>query len=142
FRDVNIETVQQTAASLSLAAVQLHGQESQNYINQLRAILPAACQIWKALRVDDTVPQRNLQHVELYVMDSGTGGSGQRFDWSLLAGQPLDNVLLAGGLSADNCCAAAQLGCAGLDFNSGVESTAGIKDPHLIATVFQTLRAY
>ncbi len=142
FRDVNIETVQQTAASLSLAAVQLHGQESQNYINQLRAILPAACQIWKALRVDDTVPPRNLQHVERYVMDSGNGGSGQRFDWSLLAGQPLDNVLLAGGLSADNCCAAAQLGCAGLDFNSGVESTAGIKDPHLIATVFQTLRAY
>lgn len=142
FRDAKIETVQQTAERLSLAAVQLHGQEDQSYINQLRAILPASCQIWRALRVDDAVPQRNLQHVERYVLDHGNGGTGQRFDWSLLAGQPLDNVLLAGGLSADNCCAAAQLGCAGLDFNSGVESAPGIKDPQLIAAVFQTLRAY
>ena len=134
--------MQQTAERLSLAAVQLHGQEDQSYINQLRAILPASCQIWRALRVDDAVPQRNLQHVERYVLDHGNGGTGQRFDWSLLAGQPLDNVLLAGGLSADNCCAAAQLGCAGLDFNSGVESAPGIKDPQLIAAVFQTLRAY
>ncbi|WP_338629076.1 bifunctional indole-3-glycerol-phosphate synthase TrpC/phosphoribosylanthranilate isomerase TrpF [Yersinia intermedia] len=142
FRDAKIETVQQTAERLSLAAVQLHGQEDQSYINQLRAILPASCQIWRALRVDDAVPQRNLQHVERYVLDHGNGGTGQRFDWSLLAGQPLDNVLLAGGLSADNCCAAAQLGCAGLDFNSGVESAPGIKDTQLIAAVFQTLRAY
>ncbi|MFW5400495.1 bifunctional indole-3-glycerol-phosphate synthase TrpC/phosphoribosylanthranilate isomerase TrpF [Yersinia sp. 1252 StPb PI] len=142
FRDAKIGTVQQTAERLSLVAVQLHGQEDQSYINQLRAILPASCQIWQALRVDDSVPQRNSQHVERYVLDHGNGGTGQRFDWSLLAGQPLDNVLLAGGLSADNCCAAAQLGCAGLDFNSGVESAPGIKDSQLIAAVFQTLRAY
>ncbi|MGJ8713141.1 hypothetical protein ACQJ2W_021490, partial [Pantoea agglomerans] len=35
-----------------------------------------------------------------------------------------------------------QLGCAGLDFNSGVESAPGIKDARKIAAVFQTLRAY
>ncbi|EBQ2510176.1 phosphoribosylanthranilate isomerase, partial [Salmonella enterica] len=67
---------------------------------------------------------------------------GQRFDWSLLRGQPLDDVLLAGGLAADNCVQAAQVGCAGLDFNSGVESQPGIKDARLLASVFQTLRAY
>ena len=54
----------------------------------------------------------------------------------------MDKVLLAGGLSADNCVEAAQLGCAGLDFNSGVESAPGIKDARKIAAVFQTLRAY
>ncbi len=70
------------------------------------------------------------------------GGSGQRFDWSLLNGQSLGNVLLAGGLGADNCVEAAQTGCAGLDFNSAVESQPGIKDAHLLASVFQTLRAY
>jgi indole-3-glycerol phosphate synthase / phosphoribosylanthranilate isomerase len=140
FRDATVETIQQTAERLSLAAIQLHGQEDQRYINQLREALPVSCQIWKALRVDDTVPARNLTHIERYVFDSGNGGTGQRFDWSLLAGQSLDNVLLAGGLAADNCCAAAQLGCAGLDINSGVESAPGIKDPQLIAAVFQTLR--
>lgn len=127
FRDANIESIQQTAERLSLAAVQLHGQEDQTYIDQLRAVLPANCQIWKALSVSNTLPARNLQHVERYVLDNGQGGTGQHFDWSLLAGESLDNVLLAGGLSADNSDAAAQLGCAGLDFNSGVESALASK---------------
>lgn len=142
FRDAKIDTIQQIAEQLSLAAVQLHGQEDQTYINQLRDVLPADCQIWKALRVSDTLPTRNLAHVERYVLDNGQGGTGQTFDWSLLAGESLDNVLLAGGVSADNCGAAAQLGCAGLDLNSGVESAPGIKDPQLIAAVFNALRAY
>ncbi|CNF52686.1 bifunctional indole-3-glycerol-phosphate synthase TrpC/phosphoribosylanthranilate isomerase TrpF [Yersinia mollaretii] len=142
FRDAKIDTIQQIAEQLSLAAVQLHGQEDQTYINQLRDVLPADCQIWKALRVSDTLPTRNLAHVERYVLDNGQGGTGQTFDWSLLAGESLDNVLLAGGVSADNCGAAAQLGCAGLDLNSGVEKAPGIKDPQLVAAVFNTLRAY
>ncbi|EEQ04774.1 bifunctional indole-3-glycerol-phosphate synthase TrpC/phosphoribosylanthranilate isomerase TrpF [Yersinia bercovieri] len=142
FRDAQIETIQPIAERLALAAVQLHGQEDQTYIDQLRQVLPANCQIWKALSVSDTLPARNLQHVERYVLDNGQGGSGQHFDWSLLAGESLDNVLLAGGLSADNCAAAAQLGCAGLDFNSGVESAPGIKDPQLITAAFNALRTY
>ncbi|CNE00931.1 bifunctional indole-3-glycerol phosphate synthase/phosphoribosylanthranilate isomerase [Yersinia rohdei] len=142
FRDANIDTIQQQVAHLSLAAVQLHGQEDQQYINQLREVLPASCQIWRALTVSDSLPARDLQHVDRYVLDNGHGGTGKSFDWSLLAGQSLDNVLLAGGISPDNCGAAAQLGCAGLDINSGVESAPGVKDPQLIAAVFQTLRAY
>ncbi len=73
---------------------------------------------------------------------TASGGSGQRFDWSLLQGQDLRNVMLAGGLGADNCVEAAKSGCAGLDFNSGVESQPGIKDASKLASVFQTLRAY
>jgi indole-3-glycerol phosphate synthase/phosphoribosylanthranilate isomerase len=88
--------------NLSLAAVQLHGSEDQTYIDTLRAELPATVQIWKALSVGETLPQRNL-HVDKYVLDNGQGGTGQRFDWSLLQGQDLRNVLLAGGLGADNC---------------------------------------
>ncbi len=42
-----------------------------------------------------------------YLLDNGQGGSGQRFDWSLLQGQDLRNVMLAGGLGADNCVEAA-----------------------------------
>ncbi len=107
-----------------------------------------------ALSVGETLPARDFQHIDKYVFDNGQGGSGQRFDWSLLNGQSLGNgqsllngqslgnVLLAGGLGADNCVEAAQTGCAGLDFNSAVESQPGIKDARLLASVFQTLRAY
>ena len=142
FRDEEITTVAQTAQTLNLTAVQLHGDEDQVYIDALRTALPQTVQIWKALSVKETLPARDLNHVDRYVLDNGKGGTGHRFDWSKLAGQDLSNTLLAGGLSADNCVEAAQLGCAGLDFNSGVESEPGIKDAGKINAVFQTLRAY
>lgn len=142
FRNAEIADVAAKVESLGLNAVQLHGDEDQAYIDTLRTHLPEAVQIWKALSVQDALPARTLNHVEKYVFDNGQGGSGQRFDWSLLNGQDLSNVLLAGGLSPDNCVEAAKSGCAGLDFNSGVESAPGIKDATKLASVFQTLRAY
>ncbi|WMY76375.1 bifunctional indole-3-glycerol-phosphate synthase TrpC/phosphoribosylanthranilate isomerase TrpF [Buttiauxella selenatireducens] len=142
FRDTAIDEVVQKAALFSLSAVQLHGEENQAYIDALRAALTANVQIWKALSVKESLPARDLNHVDKYLFDNGQGGSGQRFDWSLLAGQNLENVILAGGLGADNCVDAAKTGCAGLDFNSGVESAPGIKDANKLAAVFQTLRAY
>ncbi|AFJ99362.1 bifunctional indole-3-glycerol-phosphate synthase TrpC/phosphoribosylanthranilate isomerase TrpF [Cronobacter sakazakii] len=142
FRDAPVEDVVAKANAFSLAAVQLHGDEDQTYISALRASLPETTAIWKAQSVSHALPPRNLQYVDRYVLDNGQGGTGQRLDWSLLEGQTLDNVMLAGGLGADNCVQAAQLGCAGLDFNSGVESAPGIKDSDKLAAVFRTLRAY
>ncbi|EGT5183267.1 bifunctional indole-3-glycerol-phosphate synthase TrpC/phosphoribosylanthranilate isomerase TrpF [Cronobacter sakazakii] len=142
FRNAPVEDVVAKANAFSLAAVQLHGDEDQTYISALRASLPETTAIWKAQSVSHALPPRNLQYVDRYVLDNGQGGTGQRFDWSLLEGQTLDNVMLAGGLGADNCVQAAQLGCAGLDFNSGVESAPGIKDSDKLAAVFRTLRAY
>lgn len=142
FRDAPVTDVTAIAENLSLTAVQLHGNEDQTYINALRQALAPQVQIWKAQSVSDTLPARDLQHVDKYVLDNGQGGTGERFDWSLLNGEKLDNVLLAGGLSPDNCVEAAKAGCAGLDFNSGVESQPGIKDASKLASVFKTLRAY
>ncbi len=142
FRDSAVQDVVNIAEALKLSAVQLHGSEDRAYISALRDSLPDEVAIWKALSVANSLPARDLQFVDRYVFDNGQGGSGQRFDWSLLAGQQLDNVLLAGGLGADNCVDAAKLGCSGLDFNSGVESAPGIKDSNKLAAVFKTLRAY
>jgi len=142
FRDADINEVAATADALNLAAVQLHGSEDQSYIDALREKLAPQVEIWKALSVTTTLPARDLLQVNKYVLDNGQGGTGQRFDWSLLNGEKLDNVLLAGGLGPDNCVEAAKAGCAGLDFNSGVESQPGIKDAGKLASVFKTLRAY
>ncbi|ANR77244.1 bifunctional indole-3-glycerol phosphate synthase/phosphoribosylanthranilate isomerase [Kosakonia sacchari] len=142
FRNATSEEVVAKVNALNLVAVQLHGDEDQAYLDTLRERLPAKTQIWKALSVGDSLPARRFQQVDKYVFDNGQGGSGKSFDWSLLAGEPLDNVILAGGLSADNCVQAAKTGCAGLDFNSGVESEPGIKDASKLASVFRTLRAY
>lgn len=142
FRDAPIDEVVTRAQNLQLAAVQLHGDEDQTYIATLRSRLADTVAIWKALRVTDTLPSRHLNHVDRYLFDNGQGGSGHCFDWTLLEGEDLHNVMLAGGLSPDNCAAAARCGAVGLDFNSGVESQPGIKDASKLASVFKTLRAY
>lgn len=117
FRNASVADVAAKAEALSLSAVQLPGSEDQAYIDALRVVLAPQVQIWKAQSVGDTLPARNLNpHVDKYVLDNGQGGLGQRFDWSLLNGEVLDNVLLAGGLGPDNCVDAAKTGCAGLDF--------------------------
>lgn len=96
FRNADINEVAAKADALSLSAIQLHGDEDQAYIDALRHVLAPQVQIWKAQSVGATLPARNLKHVDKYVLDNGQGGTGQRFDWSLLRGEVLDNVLLAG----------------------------------------------
>jgi indole-3-glycerol phosphate synthase/phosphoribosylanthranilate isomerase len=142
FRNNTVSDIVTYVNALNLQAVQLHGDEDQTFVAALRAELPDSVKIWKAFSIKESLPARDWPHIDRYVLDNGNGGSGKRFDWSLLQGESLDNVLLAGGLGADNCVEAAQLGCAGLDFNSGVESAPGIKDASKIASVFHTLKAY
>jgi indole-3-glycerol phosphate synthase/phosphoribosylanthranilate isomerase len=142
FRNNTVSDIVTYADALNLQAVQLHGDEDRTFVAALRAELPDSVKIWKAFSIKESLPARDWPHIDRYVLDNGYGGSGKRFDWSLLQGESLDNVLLAGGLGADNCVEAAQLGCAGLDFNSGVENAPGIKDASKIASVFHTLKAY
>lgn len=57
FRNHDIADVVDKAKVLSLAAVQLHGNEDQLYIDTLREALPAHVAIWKALSVGETLPR-------------------------------------------------------------------------------------
>ena len=136
FRNHDIADVVDKAKVLSLAAVQLHGNEEQLYIDTLREALPAHVAIWKALSVGETLPAREFQHVDKYVLDNGQGGSGQRFDWSLLKWSIAWQRSAGGGLGAITAWKQAQTGCAGLDFNSAVESQPGIKDARLFGLGF------
>ena len=149
FQNEDIELIAYTAKSLGLSAVQLHGDETPKYIKQLLSLLPKNCQIWKAHGVSDSLPAFEKYNVTKHVLDTrvGTqsGGTGQVFDWSLLDKQnsiDKSTILLAGGLNPDNAQQAALLGCAGLDFNSGVESEPGKKDAEKLNRSFAEIRRY
>ena len=145
---VNAKPAQVTelAHKLALSAVQLHGDEDDNYISTLKPLLPAQCQIWKAYRVKDALPEFSTL-ADRILLDAyhpqQHGGSGIRFNWALLtqhnSSQP---IMLAGGLTPDNCLAAAKLPVAGLDFNSGLETAPGIKDAAKIRSAFTLLREF
>jgi phosphoribosylanthranilate isomerase len=62
------------------------------------------------------------------------GGTGERFDWSLISPDLLKPVILSGGLTPDNIADAVQrVHPWAVDVSSGVEASKGIKDAHKIA---------
>ncbi|QCI17675.1 bifunctional indole-3-glycerol-phosphate synthase TrpC/phosphoribosylanthranilate isomerase TrpF [Buchnera aphidicola (Acyrthosiphon lactucae)] len=142
FQNENINIITKISEELSLYAVQLHGNENNQYIDELRKILPKKIKIWKAFSIQSKFPNRNLENVNRYVFDSSFGGSNTSFDWSILYNHVLDNVILAGGINVDNCILASKLNCSGLDLNSGIEISPGIKDHKKIKLIFQRLRYY
>ncbi|MWN06247.1 bifunctional indole-3-glycerol-phosphate synthase TrpC/phosphoribosylanthranilate isomerase TrpF [Gilliamella sp. Pas-s95] len=139
FRNEEIETVCQIAKQLSLYAVQLHGDEDENYIETLRQELPKTCQIWKALSIGSTIPKHDNPLVSRYLFDNGAGGTGKCFDWRMLANHNLNNVILAGGINPKNIKAALATGVMGVDLNSGVEVSPGIKDKQKIQAAFEQI---
>lgn len=140
FRDQSADFIAHIAEQLALSAVQLHGNEDADYLQALRTILPARCEIWKAVSMaQPDFSQYDHQPIDLLLLDNGHGGSGKTFDWDMIPVNSQFRVMVAGGLNADNCQQASRLACNGLDFNSGVESEPGIKSEEKIKQVFSSL---
>ncbi len=144
FVDAPIEQVAHYASVLKLAAVQLHGQESDDYIASLRTKLPSDCEIWKAQAIKNALPTP-VNGVERHLYDTHSdtqaGGTGKAFDWSVL-NDATTPFMLAGGLNPDNINNALFHGALGLDVNSGVEQSAGKKCPKKLQQAFTSIRNY
>lgn len=129
------------AASLSLVAVQLHGDASTHAIDALRALLPTGCEIWKALHAPERIPDIDATGADRLVLDGPRGGSGVGFRWRVLDEcAQRERIIVAGGIGPDNARAAQALGAYAIDLNSGVESAPGIKDATKLRRVFAALR--
>ncbi|MDR1977749.1 MAG: bifunctional indole-3-glycerol-phosphate synthase TrpC/phosphoribosylanthranilate isomerase TrpF [Synergistaceae bacterium] len=146
---VNQETrkIARIASEMPLAAVQLHGEESGEFVEGLRKELPPNCEIWKAARVWDKMPPAGADSDRLLLDAYGTGsrgGTGRSFDWSLLGGfqekMRRSKIILAGGIDAGNARRAAASGCFAIDVNSGVEASPGKKDHRKVEQLFANLR--
>lgn len=144
FQNEAADFILDTVKALGLKAVQLHGQEDQQFVDQLRSQLADDVEIWKAYGVTDSLPSLLSNNIDRHLLDtkigSQTGGTGLVFDWSLI-GDP-SRVMLAGGITPFNAQKAAQQGCLGLDLNSGVESSPGKKDQTKLNQAFAAIRDY
>ncbi|WP_440055864.1 bifunctional indole-3-glycerol-phosphate synthase TrpC/phosphoribosylanthranilate isomerase TrpF [Pseudoalteromonas sp. T1lg65] len=144
FVNAPIEQVSEYAQVLKLSAVQLHGDENQQYIESLRRLLPVTCQIWKAQGISDHLPAPMLgvdKHLYDTKTKSGTGGTGIAFNWDLLKSCKT-TYMLAGGLTPDNVSEALKQGAQGLDLNSGVELAPGKKCADKLSRAFTHIRNY
>jgi phosphoribosylanthranilate isomerase len=141
FRDASVEYVREIAELAGLDYVQLHGTENEEDIGALG--LPAV----KSFRVGDTLPDTtSVPSAEWLLFDTyderRSGGTGRRFDWSLLAMYPRTKpFFLAGGLTPDNAAAAISLSRPdAIDLASGVEAEPGIKDHDKLRSLFERVR--
>jgi len=150
FVNEEIATIADYTKQLSLFAVQLHGGEDNDYVRQLREALHDDCQIWRALRSDQLTDIAASPLVDRLLIDSAVttdhslqfGGTGLTFDWELVSKDIRGQSMLAGGLNIDNIKQAASCGFIGLDVNSGVESSPGVKDLVQIKKLMQHIREY
>jgi phosphoribosylanthranilate isomerase len=70
------------------------------------------------------------------------GGTGERFDWSLIPPDLPKPVILSGGLTPANVAEAVQrVRPWAVDVSSGVEAAKGIKDPHHVAQFIAKAKA-
>lgn len=140
FQNQPIELICDYAEKLNLSAIQLHGQEDAQFIEQLHQKIQPNCEIWQAINMANHTDIHPAALVNKYVLDNGTGGTGTTFNWQKIPNTLREKALLAGGLNSENCLDAVKTGCIGLDFNSGVESAPGIKDKQLLNQVFAQLQ--
>ena len=131
FRDAAIEQMQNAPVDL----IQLHGSESDDVVRALGK--PAI----KAVQIEGALPETNTE-ADWLLFDTKGGGTGRRFDWSLLtAFARTKPFLLAGGLTPDNVALAiSTVRPDGIDVSSGVESSPGVKDPTKLELLFKRVK--
>ncbi|MFW6298947.1 MAG: phosphoribosylanthranilate isomerase [Bacillota bacterium] len=143
FVNESVEKVTETVHQATIDIVQLHGDEDEAYVNQLRNQTDA--EIIKVFRVKDGSGDFPPMDVDYYLFDSRVkayGGVGQTFDWNILKTITLDKpIILAGGIGADNIGEALRTQAAILDVSSAVEVN-GKKDFTLTKNMIETLRRY
>ena len=146
FVDATVEEMVNKVKTVSLDYLQLHGNESIDTIKTLKSLLPDTG-IIKAFNIkelsDFVKVDKYLPFVDLIILDSSNPGSGTSFDWNLIP-DSLDKskCLLSGGIGPDNVEKALNYGFAGLDLNSKLEKSKGIKDVELINKTFKLINNY
>ena len=129
--------------------VQLHGDESPGFCARLRE--QEGLKVIKAFGIAEEAVRLTVAGYEgacdLFLFDTktpGHGGSGKRFDWSIMDDyEEKTRFLLSGGIGMDTVETLHDFiypFLAGFDLNSRFETAPGIKDPELLEIFLENLQ--
>ena len=132
------QVVNQLGKELKLNLIQLHGDESKDYINKIDY------PVIKAFRVDDNFNFVQLENYEncYFLLDAYNqkeyGGTGEQFDWTRIPGSIKTKIILAGGVSEENIeLIYRTIKPYAIDLSSSVEFQPGIKDHTKLEKLFK-----
>lgn len=149
FVDSSLEGIVEVARQWSLDGVQLHGSESAAYCRALRELFGG--EIVKAIGVGneplDMTAAPYHGSVDLLLFDTAgpsKGGTGRSFDWEMLRTYHGDTpFVVAGGLDESTVKGLRPFveidQFVGIDLNSKVEDTVGIKNPARVREVLKVV---
>ncbi len=149
FLNAKLDEIQNTVRVANLNVVQLHGNESPEYCDSLRSVLPTIeiIKVFRVRSVDDLMQTKLYEgYVDTFLLDAyhphQAGGTGHTINWtSLQTFRPARSWFLAGGLKPSNILAALSLiQPDGIDLSSGVENAPGDKNLEQVAQLFETLK--
>lgn len=155
FVNAELNFILDRVCDYGLHAIQLHGEESPDYIRNLRCRVPDRMVIIKALSVFNptsaelealTAPY--VSCVDFFLFDTpstGYGGSGKAFQWSALQNYrgPV-HFILSGGIGPDSLEALRAFRhplCVGIDLNSRFETEPAVKDVALLRDFIRSFRS-
>jgi phosphoribosylanthranilate isomerase len=151
FVNATLEQVVATSEGLGLSMLQLHGDEGPSFCAEARR--RDGARVIKAAQVSGAGDVRDLErfHVDFHMLDARAraperhalrGGTGETFDWTLLAARRSKvPLILSGGLGADNVAQAiAATHPYAVDTASGTEAAPGRKDPAKLRAFFDAVK--
>jgi phosphoribosylanthranilate isomerase len=146
FVNARLDHVAETAESVGMTMLQLHGDEGPAYCAEVAR--RTGCKVIKAVRVRSGADVQALSafHTDYHLLDGYTagvpGGTGESFAWEIArAHRGREPVILSGGLTPDNVAdAIAVVHPFAVDVASGTELSPGIKDPEKLRAFAAAVR--
>ncbi len=150
FVDESLAEIVRKCGLYHLNYIQLHGNETPDFIVALQKKIPSGIKVIKAFPIkseEDLSATAGYEGLcEYFLFDTptnGYGGSGRTFDWHILDYYSgLTPFLLSGGIGPDNIEALLNFRhklWAGIDLNSQFETTPGLKNIPLLTNFIQQI---
>jgi phosphoribosylanthranilate isomerase len=150
FVNARMEEIVEISEELGLTLIQLHGDEGPSFCGEVARRTGA--RTIKASQVSGVGDVREAEryHTDFHLLDARAkrpgheglrGGTGETFDWTLLAARRSKlPLLLSGGLGPENVEEAiGRVHPFAVDTASGTESSPGIKDPAKLRGLFEAV---
>ena len=141
FQNEKIEIVNKIATELDFDYVQLHGDETPEYVKEIERPVIKVLQLDPDFNITDTLKEMNKFDVEYYLLDRKTQGKGKMLNLKNLNIVCKEKkIFVAGGLTPDNVVEVVRaVKPFGVDVASGIESFR-VEDPEKIKSFIERVK--